>query len=78
MPTIPESALPNLHRYKYGGVDKSLTSRYILTPFWNNLVKIVPLWIAYVFNKGTARNQKEKKKKEEKEGKKGKQMLMLI
>ncbi|KAL1928211.1 hypothetical protein VTP01DRAFT_3127 [Rhizomucor pusillus] len=46
MPTIPESALPNLHRYKYGGVDKSLTSRYILTPFWNNLVKIFPLWIA--------------------------------
>lgn len=43
---IPEEALPNLHKYKYGGVDKSLVSRYILSKYWNNLVKLFPLWIA--------------------------------
>lgn len=43
---IPEEALPNLHQYKYGGVDKSLVSRYILSKYWNNLVKLFPLWIA--------------------------------
>lgn len=43
---IPEESLEGLHRYKYGGVDKSLVSRYILSPYWNNLVKLFPLWMA--------------------------------
>ncbi|KAG2217464.1 hypothetical protein INT45_011900 [Circinella minor] len=46
MTYIPKEALPNLHRYKYGGVDKSLVSRYILSVYWNNLVKIFPVWVA--------------------------------
>ncbi|KAI9033655.1 CDP-alcohol phosphatidyltransferase-domain-containing protein [Phycomyces nitens] len=46
MAYIPAESLRNLHLYKYGGVDKSLVSRYILTPYWNNLVKIFPLWVA--------------------------------
>lgn len=43
---IPEESLKGLHLYKYGGVDKSLVSKYILGPYWNNLVKIFPLWVA--------------------------------
>ncbi|CAO3647278.1 unnamed protein product [Cunninghamella blakesleeana] len=43
---IPEDSLPNLYKYKYSGVDKSLLSRYVLAPYWNNLVKIFPLWVA--------------------------------
>ncbi|KAI9496956.1 CDP-alcohol phosphatidyltransferase-domain-containing protein [Zychaea mexicana] len=46
MTYIPTEALPNLHKYKYGSVDKSLVSRYILSVYWNNLVKIFPLWVA--------------------------------
>ncbi|KAI8344087.1 CDP-alcohol phosphatidyltransferase-domain-containing protein [Chlamydoabsidia padenii] len=46
MDYIPEDSLKNLHQYRYGGVDKSLVSRYILTPYWNNLVKVFPLWVA--------------------------------
>ena len=30
--------LEGLRQYKYAGVDKSLTSRYILKPFYNNVV----------------------------------------
>lgn len=43
---IPEESLKGLHLYKYGGVDKSLVSKYVLGPYWNNLVKIFPLWVA--------------------------------
>ncbi|ORX62538.1 hypothetical protein DM01DRAFT_1360695 [Hesseltinella vesiculosa] len=43
---IPEQSLDNLYKYRYGGVDKSIISRYILAPYWNNLVKIFPLWVA--------------------------------
>ncbi|KAI7863997.1 CDP-alcohol phosphatidyltransferase-domain-containing protein [Spinellus fusiger] len=46
MPYIPKESLNNLHRYRYGGVDKSLVSRYILTPYWNRLVCLFPLWVA--------------------------------
>lgn len=46
MSYIPEESLPNLLKYRYGGVDKSLVSRYILSAYWNNLVKIFPLWVA--------------------------------
>ncbi|KAI8373526.1 CDP-alcohol phosphatidyltransferase-domain-containing protein [Choanephora cucurbitarum] len=43
---IPEEGLPGLHKYKYSGIDKSLVSRYVLAPYWNNLIKLFPLWIA--------------------------------
>lgn len=43
---IPEESLKGLHLYKYGGVDKSLVSKYVLGPYWNNLVKVFPLWVA--------------------------------
>ncbi|KAI8334618.1 hypothetical protein BC941DRAFT_431691 [Chlamydoabsidia padenii] len=43
---ISEESLTNLHKYKYGGVDRSLVSRYIMTPYWNNLVRLFPLWVA--------------------------------
>lgn len=46
---IRRSHLPELTNYKYAGVDKSLTSRYVLKPFYTNVViKCFPLWMAYV------------------------------
>ncbi|KAJ3017568.1 hypothetical protein HKX48_003492 [Thoreauomyces humboldtii] len=36
-----------LKNYKYSSVDKSVLSRYFLNPYWwNQLVKIFPLWFA--------------------------------
>ncbi|CAO3672424.1 unnamed protein product [Rhizopus stolonifer] len=46
MKYIPEESLSGLKLYRYGGVDKSLISNYLLNPYWNNLVKLFPLWIA--------------------------------
>nr|GAT52559.1 predicted protein [Mycena chlorophos] len=43
---IPRDALPNLHKYAYKGVDKSLTSKYILNPFWTWFVTLWPLNVA--------------------------------
>ncbi|KAJ1988193.1 hypothetical protein H4R33_002525 [Dimargaris cristalligena] len=43
---IPEEDLANLHKYKYSGIDKSLLSRYVLCHYWNNLVKLFPMWMA--------------------------------
>lgn len=34
---IRSKNLEGLHRYKYAGVDHSLTSKYILKPFYNNV-----------------------------------------
>ncbi|PIA14151.1 Choline/ethanolaminephosphotransferase [Coemansia reversa NRRL 1564] len=45
-PYIPQSYLPNLRKYKYQAVDKSLISRYVLKEYWNQLVKIFPLTMA--------------------------------
>jgi ethanolaminephosphotransferase len=39
--------LEKLHEYKYAGVDKSLTSKYILKPFYTNVViKCFPMSMA--------------------------------
>ena len=35
---IRQRNLRKLHEYKYSGVDKSLVSRYVLKPFYNNIV----------------------------------------
>ncbi|KAG2353958.1 hypothetical protein BDR07DRAFT_1431272 [Suillus spraguei] len=39
-------ALKNLKKYSYQGVDESLVSRYLLTPYWNWFIKLFPLTIA--------------------------------
>ncbi|KAI5288585.1 hypothetical protein KEM52_001108, partial [Ascosphaera acerosa] len=44
---IRQSSLPRLREYKYAGVDHSLTSRYILKPFYQHVViKCFPMWMA--------------------------------
>ncbi|GAB1312190.1 Phosphotransferase [Madurella fahalii] len=44
---IRQEYLPNLRQYKYSGVDHSLTSRYILKPFYTNVViKCFPMSMA--------------------------------
>lgn len=43
---ITEEYRKNLSTYKYSGVDKSLISQYILSPYWNWLVQQFPLWMA--------------------------------
>jgi hypothetical protein len=46
MTYIPPSALYNLNKYSYRSVDKSVVSRYVLSPFWNWFVTLWPKWIA--------------------------------
>ncbi|PCH34342.1 Choline/ethanolaminephosphotransferase [Wolfiporia cocos MD-104 SS10] len=43
---IPQHALENLRKYSYKGIDKSLTSIYILQPFWTWFVSLWPTWVA--------------------------------
>ena len=44
---VRESKLPGLKKYKYSCVDHSLLSRYILKPFYTNVViKCFPMWMA--------------------------------
>lgn len=43
---MSEEALVHLKSYKYSSVDKSLISKYILTPYWNAFVQLMPLWLA--------------------------------
>ncbi|KAI1198303.1 CDP-alcohol phosphatidyltransferase [Nemania serpens] len=44
---VRQEYLPNLRQYKYSGVDHSLTSKYILKPFYTNVViKCFPMWMA--------------------------------
>lgn len=44
---IRAEKLPRLKEYKYAGVDKSLTSRYILKPFYTNVaIKCFPMSMA--------------------------------
>jgi hypothetical protein len=46
---IRQRNLSKLHEYKYAGVDKSLTSKYILKPFYTNVaIKCFPMSMAYV------------------------------
>lgn len=39
---IPRNKRENLAKYKYSGADHSIVSKYLLSPYWNNLVKIFP------------------------------------
>jgi len=44
---VRQEKLPGLKEYKYSGVDHSLLSRYVLKPFYTNVViKCFPLWVA--------------------------------
>ncbi|KAK4692522.1 hypothetical protein P7C71_g4700, partial [Lecanoromycetidae sp. Uapishka_2] len=44
---IRSKNLEGLHRYKYAGVDHSLTSKYVLKPFYNNVaIKCFPMSMA--------------------------------
>lgn len=43
---IPRSRRENLAKYKYSGADHSIVSKYLLSPYWNNLVKLFPKSVA--------------------------------
>ncbi|TPX17166.1 uncharacterized protein E0L32_003284 [Thyridium curvatum] len=43
---ISDDALIHLKSYKYSSVDKSPVSYYILRPYWNAAVELLPLWLA--------------------------------
>lgn len=43
---INSQQLRNLKLYKYGAVDKSYVSKYILQPYWTWAVELFPLWMA--------------------------------
>ncbi|ORY67700.1 CDP-alcohol phosphatidyltransferase-domain-containing protein [Pseudomassariella vexata] len=44
---VRQEFLPNLKEYKYSGVDHSLMSRYVLKPFYSNVViRCFPMWMA--------------------------------
>ncbi|CAJ2500068.1 Uu.00g029210.m01.CDS01 [Anthostomella pinea] len=43
---ISDDALIHLRSYKYSAVDKSPVSQYILRPYWNACVELLPLWLA--------------------------------
>lgn len=44
---VRQDKLPGLKEYKYSGVDHSLVSKYILKPFYTNVViKCFPMWMA--------------------------------
>ncbi|KAM6513896.1 hypothetical protein FALCPG4_015093 [Fusarium falciforme] len=43
---ISEDALVHLKLYKYSSVDLSPVSKYVLGPFWNASVSLLPIWIA--------------------------------
>lgn len=48
---IRQKQLAGLHPYKYAGVDHSLVSRYVLKPFYTNVViKCFPMSMAYVLH----------------------------
>merc|ERR1712000_461648 len=43
---ISDEALTHLKSYKYSAVDKSPVSKYILGPWWNAFVNVLPMWLA--------------------------------
>ncbi|CAD7079801.1 unnamed protein product [Hermetia illucens] len=46
MKYLSETHLKGFDRYKYNSIDTSFLSVYIMHPFWNECVKIVPRWVA--------------------------------
>lgn len=43
---IRQRQLPKLHEYKYAGVDHSLLSKYVLKPFYTQVIKLFPMSMA--------------------------------
>ncbi|KAL2130421.1 hypothetical protein VTI74DRAFT_6393 [Chaetomium olivicolor] len=43
---VSDDALIHLKSYKYSAVDKSPISNYVLRPYWNAFVELLPLWVA--------------------------------
>ncbi|KAF9237079.1 CDP-alcohol phosphatidyltransferase-domain-containing protein [Melanogaster broomeanus] len=43
---LSPTALKNLKKYAYKGIDESLVSRYVLAPYWNWFIKLWPLTVA--------------------------------
>ncbi|GAA5934069.1 uncharacterized protein JCM15063_000546 [Sporobolomyces koalae] len=43
---IPQHKVQSLLKYKYSSTDLSLTSKYVLNPFWNKLVLVFPKTMA--------------------------------
>ncbi|KAL2255897.1 hypothetical protein VTK26DRAFT_2512 [Humicola hyalothermophila] len=43
---VSDDALIHLKSYKYSAVDKSPVSHYILRPYWNAFVELLPIWLA--------------------------------
>ena len=43
---LTKLAIENIRKYKYNGQDKSFTSKYLLQPYWNFVLRFVPLWMA--------------------------------
>ncbi|KAK3693737.1 hypothetical protein B0T22DRAFT_48776 [Podospora appendiculata] len=43
---VSDDALIHLKSYQYSAVDKSPISNYILRPYWNAFVHLLPLWLA--------------------------------
>ncbi|KAI1287612.1 Ethanolaminephosphotransferase 1 [Halotydeus destructor] len=43
---LAEEHLKGFEKYKYSSVDTSPISNYVMHPFWNQTVKLVPRWVA--------------------------------
>lgn len=43
---LEEDRIENLRLYKYGAVDKSPISKYILKHYWDFAITLFPRWIA--------------------------------
>ncbi|EIW87360.1 choline ethanolaminephosphotransferase [Coniophora puteana RWD-64-598 SS2] len=43
---LSQPALKNLKKYSYKGLDESLVSRYVLTPYWNWFIQLWPTTVA--------------------------------
>lgn len=46
MKYLDKDAIKGLEKYKYNSIDSSPLSNYVMHPFWNQLVKLFPRWIA--------------------------------
>lgn len=44
---VSDEALQNLKHYKYGAIDLSPLSKYVLQPYWTWSLRFFPLWMAY-------------------------------
>jgi ethanolaminephosphotransferase len=43
---LTKEQLNALHLYKYGAIDRSFTTKYILSYYWNWCVQFFPMWMA--------------------------------